>query len=81
MCCDIDFSCGQKTYLFSIALYINLQNKSIDSLYSLLILILMVLICLLNLCHCLFFQFGLVFICIPLVETDLSQGNPPLVKL
>lgn len=26
-------------------------------------------------------KFGLVFICIPLVETDLSQGNPPLVKL
>ena len=25
----IEFSCGQKTYLFSIALYINLLNKSI----------------------------------------------------
>lgn len=26
-------------------------------------------------------KFGLVFTCIPLVESDLSDGNPPLVKL
>lgn len=26
-------------------------------------------------------KFGLVFTCIPLVETDLTHGNPPLVKL
>ena len=28
----IEFSCGQKTYLFSIALYINLRNKSIGGI-------------------------------------------------
>lgn len=26
-------------------------------------------------------KFGLVFVCLPLVETDLSHGKPPLVKL